>query len=443
MCAVVALGAVSAHAATEQAKQAAIDAGLLWLSNTQTTSGSEGYWSYNNNGTLAATASAALAFIEEGYLPGDGSVYDPVVTKACTYVFNRTAAQSGFGWETAVYARHAEDYNNDGVLNDGGNNQALYFNPGAVNRTVYTTGIVTPMVYALGEALGQNTTVGTDLPGVTSVAGGMTYKQVMRDVVDWFSYAQVEPNRGVYRGGWRYQANEASADNSTAQWGALPILYAQSLGMPVPQYVKNELALWTAHVQHGQDGTWRAGGSGYTGPNDYVNICKAGGLMLELAAIGAGLGDPRVQNALGYIESTVSFDHWNQGYVYNGDQWHGGHLDNPYAMWAVYKALQYYGISTIATAPGGFTIGQDWAPTTSAPGDWFSHYCDLLVNIQNADGSWNGVSGVWYGPLATGWYVNILNAAGAPPPVIPEPVTMAGLALGLGGLVTYVRRRRR
>ena len=43
------------QAATEEAKQTAIDNGLAYLAGTQTTSGTEGYWSYANNGTLAAT----------------------------------------------------------------------------------------------------------------------------------------------------------------------------------------------------------------------------------------------------------------------------------------------------------------------------------------------------------------------------------------------------
>ena len=106
-------------------------------------------------------------------------------------------------------------------------------------------------------------------------------------------------------------------------------------------------------------------------------------------------------------------------------------------MWAVYKALDVYGFTAMndngtpgdtsddflvgngmSNAAGGITIGQDWGPQTSAAGDWFS---DHLIRTSSS------------------------SDLGAPPPtvVIPEPVTMAGLALGLGGLITYVRRRRR
>jgi len=420
-------------AATEQAKQAAIDAGLAWLAQTQSVSGSEGYWPYSNNGTLAATGSAALAFIEEGYLPGNDVIinsvnYGDVVGKACNYIFNRAQADSRFGWEFAGYPHHAEDYNNDGILNDGGNSQALFFNPGNSSRNVYTTGIVAPVVAALGDALGRDTVVGRG--GVTAT---MTYRQVLRDVIDWFSWGQVEPNRGSFRGGWRYDANYSSSDNSTAQWGALPTLYGQAWGMDVPQFVKDELALWTARVQHSQDGSWMEGGSGYTHSSDYVNMSKTGGLMLEFAMMGVPVSDARVQNAIGFMEYGT---HWTEGPY---STWYGN-INHPYAMWAVYKALSYYGVNSISTAPGGFTIGQDWDPQTSLPGDWYAHYCDELVNLQNPNGSWNGYS-VWTGALATGWYVNILNAQGVPEPVIPEPSTLVLLGLGLIGAAGYLRKK--
>jgi hypothetical protein len=72
-------------------------------------------------------------------------------------------------------------------------------------------------------------------------------------------------------------------------------------------------------------------------------------------------------------------------------------------------------------APGGFPICFDAAPVPSAVGDWYSHYCDYLCSIQNANGSWSGYSN-WTGPLATGWYINILNAVPVPPP--PPPIVM-------------------
>jgi hypothetical protein len=401
----------NAMAATEEAKKIAIDDGLAWLAATQTTSGAEGYWSYGNDGTLATTAAAALAFIEAGYWPGGKPLYDDVITRAVTYIFNRAAVDGRFGVETAVYWHYAEDYNNNGVDDFGeGNDSTLYFNSGNSTRNVYTTGIVVPVVYALGESLGINTPVGIG----SAAINGKTYRQAMRDIVDWFSWGQVEPNMGSSRGGWRYDANYGSSDNSTAQWGALPLLYASAWGLPVPQYVFDELELWVNYIQNAN------GGSGYDSPGNMVNISKTGGLLLELAAIGAGQSDTRVQAALNFINV-----HWNEG-VSSWD----GNFNNAYAMWALFKGLQVQGYLVdfncgpplidpisigegIPAAPGGFTICSELNPTTSAAGDWYSHYCDYLVGLQNANGSWSGAES-WTGPLATGWYINILRATEIP-----------------------------
>jgi hypothetical protein len=45
--------ASAANAATQEAIQQAIDDGLAYLAGTMTTSGTEGYWWYSNDGTLA------------------------------------------------------------------------------------------------------------------------------------------------------------------------------------------------------------------------------------------------------------------------------------------------------------------------------------------------------------------------------------------------------
>jgi len=431
----LALGPPAAHGATEQAKQQAIDDGLAWLAANQS---ADGHWEYGDlRSDVAATASAALAFVGEGYVPGDGTAYDTTITNAVSYIFNRASIQP-LAPELNGYWHHAEDYNNNLMIDPGeGNGQALYF----ASTDIYSNGITAPLIFELGQKLGPDTPITLGNANIV----GTTYRQAMQDVTDWFSWGQVEPNRGNYRGGWRYNPNYSDSDNSTAQWGALPILYANAWGLGVPQQVKTELNMWCNYVQNAN------GGSGYNSPSTYVNVSKTGGLILELLATGAGVGDARIQAALNFIDGR-----WNSG---PSGTWYGN-LNHPYAMWAVFKALEVSGFMQthdngtpgdpsddfligygMSNAPGGITIGQDWGPQTSLPGDWFSHYCDYLVSIQGGAGNWGGYSH-WSGALATGWYINILNAAGAPPPIIPEPVTAVGLLVGVGCLTRYVRRRK-
>jgi hypothetical protein len=428
-----------AQAASQQDIQTAIDDGLDWLAQTQTAGG---YWNDWNGaaGYVAATASAALAFIEEGHLPGtnyidgNGTNHGDVVGDAVNYLYGYASTYGGSP-AGSLYFRAANGDN---------------------NRSVYTTGLVTPVIHALGAANPAAT-----ITSANPLLNGRTYQNVMQGLVDWFTWGQ-NPD-----GGWRYYPNQGGSDNSTAQWGALPYLYGASWGIPTPAAVRTGdattagLEAWTNQVQN-LSGTAATnhmyGGSGYSNTTLYVNMAKTGGLLLEFAVLGKPISDPDVQAALTFLQSTVGYDHWNDG---PSGTWYGN-LNHPYAMWAVYKGLEQYGLlvthdngtpgdptddfvigTGISSAPGGITIGQDWSPLVSAVGDWYSHYCDYLVGIQNANGSWSGYS-YWQGALATGWYINILNATGVPPRgEIPEPGTMALLGLGLLGTGILVRRRRR
>jgi hypothetical protein len=61
------------------------------------------------------------------------------------------------------------------------------------------------------------------------------------------------------------------------------------------------------------------------------------------------------------------------------------------------------------------------------------------VSSQAANGGWSGYS-YWYGNLATAFYLPILGGTEIPVQV-PEPATLALLALGLLGLAGVRRRK--
>jgi len=426
MGALVVLGAVAAHAATETEKKVAIDAGLEWLAQTQnlTTGGweSAGDVFYDT----AATGASLLSFLEEGHKAGtavviNGTDYGDVVGRGLTYLFNKATP----------YAISVEPAGNPDA--DGNGIGVKFVTGGNNNRDTYVTGLVLPAIASTGT---PNAIVTTGpLAGRTDGSGpggAWTYKDVVQNTVDYFAYGQADS--GTARGGWRYYADYNQSDNSTAQWPVIGMLFAEKMGVTAPQFVKDELKYWIAYIQNPN------GGSGYDNPNTYVNVSKTGGLLAEMYFAGVDLGDtaydtshPDVQAALAFID-----DRWQNG---PSSTWYGN-FAHPYAMWSAYKGLEVMiGLEDTAWitnlhAAGVIDPEDTW--------NWWEDYCEWLVNNQTASGYWDGYPPNWNAYLATPWNINILAATEvAPPPPIPEPVTMAGLVMGVGGLVAYVRRRRR
>jgi hypothetical protein len=347
--------ALPVQAATPAEINAAISDGLAWLATQQ--NGTTGSF-----GSLAHTASAVLAFENEGHFPGGGTFYSPNVEKGLDYIFT-------FANITAISPQTA------GNPDTNGNGQGVYF---AQSSATYETGMV---MQAIADSHTPLRLV------VGGNCNGMTYQQVLTDVVDWVAFGQIDSGNG--RGGWYYSPADNSGlpgDGSVSPWIVLGLVAAEQWGINAPAFVKSELTIWIDYIQDDA-----SGGAGYNDPGGIINVSKTGGLLVEMYYFGDNNNTPRAQAAINYLNTNWAF--------YPSSTWYGNYL-HPYAMFAVFKGLSLMGVDTIPNAQA--------SPETLA-GDWWGDYCEKLVNNQAGDGSWPGYS-YWTGPMAAGWYIVILQA---------------------------------
>jgi hypothetical protein len=406
----------AANAASGAQVDAAIDKGLAYLSGAQNAAG---YWAYGGY-EPAATGGAAFAMLsQQAHWNANAATYQANVDKAIEYLLSPV---SGLTVKT-VSTR------NDGVniCPGGGPSCTGIFWNAASNEDSYTTGLIAPAIALYGAQKGADTKVGG-----TSALKDMTWKEVAQGITNLWAASQSTANQGPnLRGGWRYILGDSSYDSdmSTTQWGAISMIYTQTLGAVVPAIVKSDLANFLAFTQ-------AANGAGcYQGPNSGIcDHADTGGLLLSLSFIGKNASDPAVQKALTFLNNN-----WNQSA--NGTWF--GNFNHPYAMWAVYKGLELnIGLDDTSVITSLRDLQCDTAgegPTLPNVCNWWQDYNDWLVANQAANGSWGGY-GYWYGNLATAFYLPILGGTEIPVPV-PEPATLAVLALGLLGLAGMRRRK--
>lgn len=384
-------------AATQGQIDQAIQDGLAWLAIQQNST--SGY--FGGGYLLANTATAVLAFANEGHFPGGGTAYSLNVEKGLNYVFTH-CLKPLVNPQTVGYPGRNDNPDTNG------NGYGVYFSQYYI---MYETGLVMQAIVA------SNTPdrVVTASGGCT----GMTYRQVMEDLVDFIAWAQIDGGPG--RGGWRYSYyNNVStyADNSVSQWPVLGLVAAEQWGIYAPQWVKDELEYWVTYIQNAD------GGSGYYLQNDGgwgSNMSRTGGLLVEFYYLGDDATTFRVQRALSYVNN-----HWNDG----PSGWNGNR-GNPYAMFSVFKGLELLQVPTVPNAPAN--------PETPA-GDWWGNYSDYLVDTQTHSGAGLGYWGgyfAWDRYLATPWYIVILQATVFP---VSVDVIVPGAACDLTGYevnVTY------
>ncbi len=334
---------------------------------------------------------------------------------------------------------------------DGNSNgQMIYSNDGS-GEYIYTTG---PFMDALVASADLTATAPTGnaasggLPGILDES----YKNVVQDMVDWYSACQWYDDydlgnpapgySGYYRGGafgasgggWLYDCQEGD-DDSTSQWAAIGLIGAnRGFNIPVPQVVKDMNNTWVTNAQDVQDVVPKgsdpfeagdnAGAFGYRGSFYYSNawgpfaVTPSG--MVQMALDGIG----RTNNTAFGNSSNAPDQRFNNAETYYADNFcnstGSGASYAPraysYGLFSFTKSMllhdpggaltpiQYLRTQTPGVFPGNTTTGVpvnelDWYNAVS-PANGGSDPCDgvaqTLVSLQQtpssgvSDGHWSG-----------------------------------------------------
>jgi len=333
----------------------AVDEGLWWLYQQQiryTSGGVDfGYWQFDF--TVAHTGAAVQAFENNGHKPFGDPTKDPYVD----------CVRRGLNYLT-LNAYKVSIPADDGDTNGNGFGLTCH-HPGYSGHEMYEIGMAMMAI------------VSSDTPGRVAVAGpdgviGRTYQEIVQDMADFCAYAQNGPETGFFEGGWRYSRNFGNSDNSVTQWPIMGMVPAEAKwGITIANFVKPRLEGWLSRTQ------CECGGFGYHFPWDWVNIAKTAGTGIPgLLFCGVPETDPRVVNAINFIDT----------------HWYEDNFGNGYAMYGVMKAFEEF----LHRESTGSHL-------------WWDEYVDYLIPLQYADGHWDTMEWSWSPELTTAWMVMILT----------------------------------
>jgi hypothetical protein len=373
-------------AATEEEIEDSIEAGIAWLASVQNGDGSWGSTEYIGPTGLILVKLEDRAF-ELGF---DGPFDDGYPLKT------NVVAGLDFLLQYADTVAISPQIAGEPDSNGNGLGISLY------GQTYYTS--ILMMAIAAGRDPSRVVATGP--------LTGWTYGDVLQDIADWTAYAQTDTGDG--RGGWSYSAvsGGGSADQSNAGYAMLGLLYAQAplygYESDIPGFVATELNYWIDWAQDDVDGDDYDGGSAYStgwGLGFWVNSLKTGNLLTEMAFVGDGLSDTRVQDALEYIGR-----HWEDDWIQG---WGKSHPVQYQATYCLMKGFEAMGV-----------------PLDGVPGvaDWYQDMADAILAEQDIAGYWpsnpayvwpDGSLGYVVDPeLATAWALLTLERIAPPPPVI-------------------------
>jgi len=355
---------------------------------------------------------------------------------------------------------------------DGNSNgQMIYSNDGSAEY-IYTTGPFIDSLVASKNVTGTaptGTAAGGGLPGILD----QSYKNIVQDMVDWYSACQFYDDydlgnpasgySGYYRGGafsgsgggWLYDCQEGD-DDSTSQWAAIGLIGAnRGFNIPVPQVVKDMNNAWLTNAQDVQDAAPTGtdpfnvgdneGAFGYRGSFYYSNawgpfaVTPSGMVQMALDGIGrtnntkfgnpSNAPDQRFNNAETYYADNFCNSTASGGY-YAPRAYSYGMFSFTKAMLlhdpaGVFSPIQFLRTQTPGVFPGDAGLGVpanelDWYGALSAANGG-TQPCDgvaeTLVSLQQNPTFGYASDGHWWGNdydgdqyyYETAWSIIMLN----------------------------------
>jgi len=372
----------AAFAATPEEIADSTYAAMEWLAEQQSTDGSWGWYAPDS---FARTGLALLKFETHALNDPDfEGPFDP------DYPFSENVIE-GLDYLLSSAATVAITPQPEGDPDSNGDGFGISLAPGG-HHDIYITSIALMAVAASGD------------PGRVVSSGpltGMTFGDVAQNMVDYLAFGQTD-SPGVYRGGWNYFAmnNQTNrSDNSISGYAVMALAFAEhpdyGFECDIPGFVRDELDFWVNYIQNVGNG-----GSGYSHPNDWVNLLKAGNLLQQFAFLGYPVGDARVQAAIGYIQSNWNIANLDPGWKGNAS------VSNYQATFTLMKGLHAYGIEIL-------DVGGD------PEFDWFNDIADELLAEQTVFDFWPTCNWDYEDNqiLSTTWALLTLQKVAPPPPI--------------------------
>lgn len=339
---------------TPEELQESINGGVSWVATQQNPDGSWGTSEIIAHTGFALTKLCDYAK-EQGFSPLDEEYeYFDAVNEGMEYLFS--------------------------TLTTHGPGTGLVFSPGICNHhETYNAAVALMAVANCINAAGID--LGMVISDVNPLVNGLTIKQMLDELVLWFSWSQHA------QGGWNYNpcASE-EADNSHTGYVVIALRYAELVGANIPVTLKTKLSAFIDLIQ--DDIT----GESYYRPTwPWPNALKQGNLLLEMSFVGDAATSPRVLKALEFLATL-----WDQN---NADP---GWRD-PQAMYCLMKGFESFGIETITVS--------------SVERDWFAEFSTYLLDTQYPDGSWPWS---WWSDeiVSTCWSLFVLEKVAPPPPLV-------------------------